>query len=61
LDYARAATLLRLIRQVSLPMRPPIRVIGEDDWAWRWRVAYGTSVIDLEHRRPLELLPAVKL
>lgn len=50
-------TLLRLIRQIPLPASPSPRIIGLDDWAWRRRVAYGTIVIDLEHRRPLDLLP----
>jgi Transposase and inactivated derivatives len=50
-------TLLRLIRnhpenQVSTP-----RVLGVDDFSFCKRKAYGTILIDLERRIPIDLLP----
>jgi transposase len=50
-------TLLRRIRQAALPAHPPLRVIGVDDWANRKRHHYGTIIVDLERRRPIDLLP----
>jgi transposase len=49
-------TLLRLVRRLPLPVLPPLRTIGVDDWAHRKRQRYGTSVVDLERRRPVALL-----
>jgi transposase len=53
---ASADTLLRLIRNWSVPKPPVARVVGVDDWALRKRVTYGTIVVDLETRQPIELL-----
>ena len=52
-----ATPLLRAIRSVPLPNtdRPP--VVGLDDWALRKGRTYGTIVVDLERRRPIDLLP----
>jgi transposase len=49
-------TLLRLVRRLPLPVVPPLRAIGVDDWAHRKRQRYGTIVVDLERRRPVTLL-----
>jgi transposase len=49
-------TLLRLVRRLPLPVIPPLRVIGVDDWAHRKRQRYGTIVVDLERGRPVALL-----
>lgn len=50
-------TLLRLIRESSsLPVQGP-RVLGVDDWAMRKGQTYGTLLLDLEQRRPIDLLP----
>jgi transposase len=50
-------TLLRRIRQLPpLPSSTP-RVVGIDDWAKRKGRSYGTILVDLERRVPIELLP----
>src|SRR5688572_13001048 len=49
-------TLLRLIRRAPAPLVEPPRVIGVDDWAQQRGQVYGTLIVDLERRRPIELL-----
>lgn len=50
-------TVLRLVRRVPLPKMETPRVVGIDDRAARNGRTYGTIVVDLERRRPLDLLP----
>jgi transposase len=50
-------TLLRLIRGTSLPKRQTPRVLGLDDFAWKKGDRYGTLLVDLEARCPVDLLP----
>lgn len=50
-------TVLRLVRGLPLPAIGTPRVIGIDDWAFRKGRTYGTLLVDLERRRPLDLLP----
>lgn len=50
-------TLLRVVRGHVLQDRPPIHVIGIDDWAWKRGQRYGSIICDLERRRIVDLLP----
>ena len=50
-------TVLRLVRRMPLPRMDEPRVVGIDDWAIRKGRSYGTIIVDLERRRPLDLLP----
>lgn len=50
-------TLLRLMHtQPTLPFPAP-RVVGIDDWAWKKGRNYGTLIVDLERRQPIDVLP----
>ena len=51
-----ANTLLRLIRNWSIPKPPVAKAIGVDYWAMRNRVTYGTIVADLEAHQTIEIL-----
>ncbi len=50
-------TLLRLIRAQPEDQVPPPRILGVDDFSFCKRKTYGTILIDLERRIPIEILP----
>lgn len=52
-------TILRLLKrkgQTRVAMTSPSIIIGVDDWAFKRAHRYGTILVDLEQRRPLDLL-----
>lgn len=55
--FASGDTLLRRIRRTSLPPTTTPRALGVDDWAKHKGHSYGTILVDLERRKPLDLLP----
>lgn len=50
-------TLLRLIHAAQDVSHPTPRVLGVDDFSFRRRISFGTLLIDLEKRVPVDLLP----
>jgi len=52
-----APTLLRRLRVVACPPPQSVRILGVDNWAWKKGQVYGTLLVDLERRKPIELLP----
>ncbi len=52
-----ARTLLRLLHAAPCSARPTPRVLGIDEWAWRRGQQFGTLLVDLERRLPVDLLP----
>lgn len=49
--------LLRLVRRHQESQVPTPRVLGVDDFSFRRRISFGTILIDLEKRIPVDLLP----
>ncbi|ACL57938.1 transposase IS204/IS1001/IS1096/IS1165 family protein [Methylobacterium nodulans ORS 2060] len=50
-------TILRLVHRLPLPRANAPRAVGIDDWAIRKGRSYGTLLVDLERRCPIDLLP----
>jgi len=49
-------TLLRLVRLSAPQATPCLRVVGVDDFALHRRQTYGTIILNLETRRPVDVL-----
>lgn len=54
---ASPSTLLRYVGRAAAAPRPKPRIIGVDDFSLRRGRTYATIVVDLERRRPIDLLP----
>ncbi len=50
-------TLLNHIRSMRLPSHETPRILSVDDFAFRRGTCYGTVLVDLEHRRLVDVLP----
>jgi len=55
-----AATLLRLQRLHPLPPPPAPQIIGVDDWSIRKGRTYGALIVDLERKKPIDVLADAK-
>ncbi|MEV6839067.1 transposase [Streptomyces sp. NPDC051133] len=51
------STVLRLVEALTEPDLPAPRVVGVDEYATRKDRHYGTVLVDVETRRPVDLLP----
>ena len=55
--HTSGPTLLRRMRTRSYTPPESVHILGIDDWAWKKGQTYGTILVDLQTRHPIELLP----
>jgi len=53
----KAPTLLRYLRAIPPPAKASVRVLGIDDFAMKRGDCYGTILVNIDTRKPLNLLP----
>lgn len=51
-----ASTLLRLIKEMPIPVFAVPKVLGVDDWSFKRGKHFGTILVDLEKHRVIDLL-----
>ena len=51
-----SSTILRNLHRITPSNYTDVEKIGVDDWAWRKGVSYGTIIIDLLRRHPIDIL-----
>lgn len=54
--FLSRSTILRDLHRLRLSSCQDVEEIGIDDWAWRKGLSYGTIVIDLRRKQPIDLL-----
>src|SRR6266699_2710937 len=55
--HVSGPTLLRRMRAHIYAPPASVSILGIDDWAWKKGATYGTILVDLQSRKPIELLP----
>ncbi len=50
-------TLLRLVRALPVPEPGTVPIVGVNDFAFRKGNTYGSIIVDMDTRRPVDLLP----